>query len=244
MIDDPVLTVLLYSAAAAATAVLGVLPHALGVRLALPIFGWANALAAGLMLGVAYVLLTAGLQDGMLAGGLGAVLGIGFVRITHAITGTGELDLADLQGAGPGHSRKIFLAETLHAAHEGIAIGAAMTLSLPLGIAMAVTLGFHNIPEAMVLTRALIERGVTVYRIAGLAVASNVNQVLLAVGTYVALAAVPSLIPWVTGFAVGAFLYLVLVELLPESYRQAGHTSIAVVTLVAMGMVVLLTGTR
>jgi zinc transporter ZupT len=41
---------------------------------------------------------------------------------------------------------------------------------------------------------------------------------------------------------VGAFLYLVLVELLPESYRQAGHTSIALVTLMAMGMVVLLTG--
>ena len=31
-----------------------------------------------------------------------------------------------------------------------------------------------------------------------------------------------------------------MVELLPESYAQAGHTSIALVTLVAMGIVVAL----
>jgi hypothetical protein len=39
---------------------------------------------------------------------------------------------------------------------------------------------------------------------------------------------------------VGSLIYLVLVELLPESYYQAGHTTIAVVTLVAMGIVVAL----
>ena len=52
----------------------------------------------------------------------------------------------------------------------------------------------------------------------------------------------PVVLPWALGFAVGALTYLVLVELLPESYRQAGHTSIALVALVAMGIVVLLRG--
>jgi zinc transporter ZupT len=60
--------------------------------------------------------------------------------------------------------------------------------------------------------------------------------------TYSVLVALPALDPWILGFAVGSLLYLVLHELLPESYRQAGHTSIAVVTLVAMGMVVALGG--
>ena len=54
--------------------------------------------------------------------------------------------------------------------------------------------------------------------------------------------ALPVLLPWAIGFSVGALVYLVLVELLPESYRQAGPTSIALVTLVAMGIVVALTG--
>jgi len=46
----------------------------------------------------------------------------------------------------------------------------------------------------------------------------------------------------VAGFAVGTLMYRSLVELLPESYHQAGETSIAMVTLLAMGVVVLLTG--
>ena len=46
---------------------------------------------------------------------------------------------------------------------------------------------------------------------------------------------------WI-GFAVGSLIYLVLAELLPESYRQAGHTSIALVTLITMGIVVGLGG--
>lgn len=233
----------MYSSAAAAAAVLGVLPQAVGGRLALRLFGWANALASGLMLGVAYTLLTIGLEHGLAGGGLGAGLGLAFVRATHALTGTGELDLEDLHAIGPGYGYKTLLADTLHAAHEGIAIGAAMVLSLPLGIAMAVTLGIHNIPEAMILTRVLTTRGVSLPQAAALAVASNLNQVLLAVVTFTVVAAVPVLLPWVTGFAVGALLYLVLVELLPESYRQAGHTSIALVTLIAMGMVVLMAGT-
>jgi hypothetical protein len=42
--------------------------------------------------------------------------------------------------------------------------------------------------------------------------------------------------------AVGALLYLVMAELLPHCYRQAGHTSIALVAILSMGMVVLLAG--
>lgn len=239
---DPTLTVLMYSSLAAMTAVIGVLPQAVRGPPSLPAIGWANALAAGLMMGVAYTLLTAGLGDALTEGGVGALLGIVFVRATHALTETGELDLARLDEAGPEYGYKVLLADTLHAAHEGIAIGAAMGISLPLGISMAVALGVHNVPEAMILGRVLTRRGAGVLQASGLAMAANINQVLLAVVTFAVTGAAPALLPWVTGFSVGALLYLLLVELLPESYRQAGHTSIALVTLVAMGMVVLLAG--
>ncbi|MFO7893553.1 MAG: ZIP family metal transporter [Longimicrobiales bacterium] len=239
---DPTLTVLMYSSLAAMTAIVGVLPQAVRGPPRLPEIGWANALAAGLMMGVAYTLLTAGLGDRLLQGGLGALLGIAFVRGTHAITDTGELDLEQIDRAGPEFGYKALLADTLHAAHEGVAIGAAMAISLPLGISMAVALGVHNVPEAMILGRVLTRQGTGVVHTAGLAVATNINQVLLAVVTFAVLGAAPGLLPWVIGFTVGALLYLVLIELLPESYRQAGHTSIALVTIVAMGMVVLLSG--
>ncbi len=201
--------------------------------------GWANALAAGLMLGVAYTLLTEGLGNAVLAGGGGALLGLVFVRVAHAATGTGELD-ADL--VPPEKGSKVVLLDAMHAADEGVAIGVAMAVSMPLGIAMALTLGFHNVPEAMVLSSVLTRRGGSSTRIAAIAVGVNLSQVVLAAAAFALVTAWPPVLPWLAGFAVGALIYRTLVELLPESYQQAGQTSIAMVTLLAAGVVVLLAG--
>lgn len=235
---DPVLTVLLYSSAAAFTAALGVLPRGLRGRLSLPVLGWSNALAAGLMLGVAYALMAAGLDEDILALAGGGVLGLAFVRLTHAAAGTADLDLNRLDDLSPAYGYQVVLVNTLHGAYEGVAIGAAMLVSLPFGISMAVTLAIHNIPEAMVLNEILASRGVRPRHAAGLAVASNVNQVLVSVVIFTLAGALPWLLPWALGFGAGALLYLIFSELLPESYAQAGHTSIALVTLLAMAVVV------
>ena len=237
---EPVLTVLLYASLAALAASLGAAPHAIRGRLALPVLGWANALAAGLMLGVAYSLMSLSADEGMVQGAVGALVGLGTVRLTHAGTGTENLDLNRIGELSPAYGYQVVLVNTLHAAYEGVAIGAAMLVSLPFGISMALALAVHNIPEGMVLTAILAERGVRVPHAAILAVATNLNQALLAVVTFSVVGVVPWLLPGVLGFSVGALLYLVLVELLPESYHQAGRTSIAVVTLVAMAMVVAL----
>lgn len=239
---DPTLTVLVWSSLAAFSAGLGVLPQTVLGRLPLPILGWANALAAGLMLGVAYSLMSSGPAEGVAEGAAGALLGLAFVRLTHAGTGTEDLDLNKLDELDPAYGYQVFLVNTLHSAYEGVAIGVAMLVSFPFGISMAVALGVHNIPEAMILTAILRGRGVHLLHALPLAVAANLNQVLLAVVTFAVVGALPVLLPWALGFAVGALLYLVLVELLPESYRQAGHTSIALVTLVAMVIVVALGG--
>jgi ZIP family zinc transporter len=238
---QPLAAVVLWSALSAVMAVLGALPLAVGRAPSRAVIGWANALAGGLMIGVAYTLLTSGLSGGLLGGGAGALLGIAFVRLSHALAGTGELDLDDLE-TGPSGGYKAIVVDALHAADEGVAIGVAMAVSLPIGIAMAVTLGVHNIPEAMVLSTVLTRRGLSVPQVAVVSVAVNVNQVLLAVVTLGVLQAYAGLLPIIAGFAVGALIYRTLVELLPESYHQAGETSIALVTLLAMGVVVLLVG--
>ena len=239
---SPLVTLVFVSGVAALAAALGTLPHALGRAPTRPMIGWANALAAGLMLGVAYTLLTEGLDGGLLAGGGGALLGLAFVRAAHAAAGTGELD-ADLAArAARENGPKLILVDALHAADEGVAIGVAMTVSVPLGVAMALTLGLHNVPEAMVLSTLLRRRGTSVGTTALVAVGVNLSQVLLAVVAFSAVAAWPFLLPWLAGFAGGAMIYRTLVELLPESYHQAGQTSIAMVTLLAAGVVVLLAG--
>ena len=237
---NPTLVVLLFSAVSAGAAVLGGGPFLF--RQAMPVrqIGWANAGAAGMMLGAAYILLIAGLPRG--GGGIaaGALLGIAFVTLTHMMSGTEDLDLNRLDDMSPAYGYQVLFVNSLHSASEGVAIGAAMALDLPFGTFMALAIAVHNIPEATVLCAILTGRRVTVASAAGLAVAANLSQVLLAIVTFAIVGAAPATLPWAAGFAVGALIQLVMAELLPQSYHQAGHRSIALVAVLAMGMVVFL----
>jgi ZIP family zinc transporter len=237
---DRTLVVLLFASLSAATAVLGAGPFAFGQRLPQSRIGFANAVASGMMLGAAYGLLVAGFARGLLAVACGAVLGIVFVAWTHSASGTEELDLNKLEGGSEAYGYQVLLVNSLHSASEGVAIGAAMAVSQPFGIFMALAIAVHNVPEATVLCAILTGRGVRVSSAAGLAVAANVSQVLLAIVAYAIVQAAPGTLPWALGFAMGALVQLVMSELLPESYRQSGSRSIALVTMVAMGIVVLL----
>jgi ZIP family zinc transporter len=134
----------------------------------------------------------------------------------------------------------VLLVNSLHSASEGVAIGAAMAVSQTFGIFMALAIAVQNVPEATVLCAILTGRGVRVSSAAGLAVAANVSQILLAIVAYAIVEAAPTTLPWALGFAMGALVQLVMSELLPESYRQWGSRSIALVTIIAMGIVVLL----
>jgi ZIP family zinc transporter len=239
---NPTLTVLLYSTAAAAAAALGALPFALRDRIPTAWIGWANALAAGLMLGTAYGIAEAGLDRMVLAGATGAFLGIGFIYWTHLIARTEHLDLNRLDQTSSEYGYQVVLVQFLHSASEGVAIGVAMSLNIGLGIFTAVAFACHNIPEGAVLCAVLRARGIPLRDAAGLAVVAKTSQILMSLATLALIGAIPSLLPWALGFAMGALVYLVMMEPLPESYRQAGHTSIALVTSVAMGIVVLLNG--
>jgi ZIP family zinc transporter len=237
---EPTLVVLLYSSLSAATAAFGIGPFLVRRQLPIRAIGWANAVAAGMMLGAAYVLLITGLDGSPARLGAGALLGVLFVAWTHAAAGTEDLDLNRLDDTTEAYGYQVLLVNLLHSASEGVAIGAAMALNLGFGIFMALAIALHNIPEATVLCAILTGRGANQWNAMGLAVAANVSQILLAVVTYAVVLAAPSVLPWAAGFAVGALIQLVMVELLPESYREAGHRSIALVAVVAMGIVVFL----
>ena len=242
MPTDPILLVLAVSAAAAAAAALGVLPH-LGRR-AIPTawIGWANAVAGGGMLGAAFALSAADAQAAALRTALGAVAGIAFIYWTHAAAGTQELNLNRLEGTDPAYGYQGLLIGGLHGASGGVAIAAAMSIDLQFGLFLALVIAVHNIPEGTVLAAVLRGRGIGLREATGLAVAVNTGQVLMAVATFAVVSAAPDALPWVVGFAIGALAELTLLELLPESYREAGPTSIAVVTVAAMGVVILVEG--
>ncbi|MGD2136014.1 MAG: ZIP family metal transporter [Gemmatimonadales bacterium] len=239
---EPTLIVLIYASLAAATAGTGAAPFLVRRRLPVAWLGWANGVAAGLMLGAAYLLFVRGLRSDPVIAAVGAALGIGFVVWMHRALGTTDVDLNRVDQTPPEYGYQVLLVSTLHSAAEGVAIGAAMAVSIPFGAFLALAIALHNIPEGAVLCAVMCARGVRVSMAAALAIAANVGQVLLAIVAYALIDAAPAILPWTVGFAVGALFHLVMVELLPESYRQAGPRSIAAVTIVAMGIVVLLSG--
>lgn len=134
---EPTLVVLVYASIAAAAAAVGVLPLAGRKHIPVMAVGWANALASGLMLGAAYLLLAAALVYEPWIGGVGSGLGIVYVWFTHAAAGTENLDLNRLDATSEVYGYKVLLVNTLHSAPEGVAIGAAAMVSLPFEIGRA-----------------------------------------------------------------------------------------------------------
>ena len=237
---SPVGRVLFYSGLAALAAGLGALPLARRAAVPAAWLGWANAIAAGLMLGAAWLLVEVGMRQGALAASAGAILGIGFLFWIHAAARPSEVGTNPNEADGARYEAAVVFRSALHSAAEGVAIGASMAVRLELGVFMAIAMAVHNVPEGMVLSAVLRRRGVSAPAAAMRAVAVNGGQVALAAAAFAATTLAPVTLAWALGFAAGALIYLVLVELLPESYHQAGRTSIAVLTSLAIGAVVLL----
>jgi zinc transporter ZupT len=173
---------------------------------------------------------------------LGAVLGIGFLYGSRAFSQTGELALNELESAATEYGYEVLLVASLHAAAEGVAIGAAMASDLGFGIFIAIALALHNVPEGTVLAAVFRSRGVGTARAATLAVVANLGQIVLAVTTFAVVVAAPAMLPWALGFAAGALIYLVAADLLPDSYATAGPTSIALTVVLAIWMFGLMHG--
>lgn len=232
-------SVLVYSSLAATAAALGVVPLLGRTGVPKAWLGWANATAAGLMLGAAWLLLDVGFGLGVPTGA-GAAIGVVFVYWSQRLSETPDLSLNQLDSPLAEYITTVELRSTLHSAAEGVAIGASMMVRVELGVFMALALAAHNVPEGMLLAAVHRAGGTRASTAALRAVAVNVSQVVLAAIAYLLVAAWPTLLPWTLGLAAGALIYLVMMELLPESYHQAGHTSIGAVTSLALGAVVLL----
>lgn len=239
----PVWIVGLSTAVAALAAALGAVPLRGGRDLPIRRLGWANAAAAGLMLGAAFVLAKEGLNLRPVPGMAGALLGILFVMGTHAFMGTEGLHVNPQGGEAEASVGRVMVVQVVHGSLEGVAVGVAAVLDLTLGVFVALAFAVHNVAEGMVLCRVLRFSGRGTARSAAMAAVSNVGQVLLAVATFALLSTGPGLDSAAVGFATGALVYLVAVDLLPEAYEQAGEASIALVTSLVMGVILLLQGT-
>lgn len=192
--------------------------------------GWANALAAGMMLGAGYLLMDAGLTRATLLASAGAALGILATFAVHVWLGIGTRPVV------------AYAASAVHSAPEGVAMGAAMALSPAFGFFVVLTFALHNISESAGVISSLEAGGQARSRATLLAIGARATQILLALLAYVVATRSAVALAVTLGFAFGALVYLCIAELLPDAYRGAGRTSIAVVASVAAGVVSILGG--
>jgi hypothetical protein len=200
--------------------------------------GLAYAVASGLMLGVGHALLVEGLRFGATPLILGACLGVVYTHWTHARAGTMGLDALSPEGTG-GPLSPLLVQSALHAASEGVAIGAAMALNGKLGAFMALALAMHNAAEGLALAAHLLRRRLSLPASAALAVITKLPQIPLAALALVLSGSVAGSSSWLLGFAAGTLVFLTMTELLPAAYHSAQRRVVALTISVFAGAVVL-----
>lgn len=235
--SDPA-RVFLYALITALATGLGALPFAFVGGVPGAAAAWANAVASGLMLGASFGLVAEGTHYGAWQTVLGATLGVAFILLTQRMVARYDLRFADAAGRGAQRMLLVIVVMTVHSFSEGVAVGVAFGGGMALATAITVAIAVHNIPEGLAISAVMRPRGASLVACAWWSVFSSLPQPVMAVPAYLFVETVRPALPYGIGFAAGAMVYMVLVELLPEAYDQARRAPVALtVSLTLVGMV-------
>jgi zinc transporter ZupT len=225
--------VFVYALITALATGLGALPFLFVRTLSDRFISYANAIAAGLMVGASFGLVGEGTAYGRLETLGGAFVGVLFILATQRILGEQDeeqLVFGAATGEGARRMLLMMIVMTVHSFSEGVAVGVSFGGGVTLATLITVAIAIHNIPEGVAITAVLRPQGVSVAKCAGWSVVSSLPQPLMAVPAFLFVEAFRPALPWGLGFAAGAMLFMVLVELLPEAFDQGRRTEIATLT--------------
>jgi ZIP family zinc transporter len=225
-------SVLAVFAAALATAVatgLGASPFLFVPHLARSWVGVANALAAGFMIAASALLFYEGAHESFLRMAAGALVGVLFVAwASRRLAGRKGVHFEALAGADARRALLLVGVMTVHSFAEGVGVGAAFGGGKSVGLVTALAIAIHNIPEGLAISLVLVPQGVGVLRAAGWSVFSSLPQPLVAVPAFLFVAFFNGLVPLGLGFAGGAMLWMVAVEVIPDALHTSSRRSVAI----------------
>lgn len=183
------------------------------------------AFAGGMMVSVSFLdLIAPGLRRGEIASmSIGFVVGGLFFWLAERELERRELTFAGLSGRGARRALLILATMFVHSFPEGVAVGVGYASNdQAMGLFIAVAIAIHNIPEGLAISLPLAASGVGFWRCFWLSVLSSLPQPLAVVPSVLLVEWSRALLPYGLGFAAGAMIYLVLAELLPETYERSG----------------------
>lgn len=234
------LLVFLYALATALATGLGALPFLFVRNVSDRFVAYSHAIAAGLMLGASFGLVSEGTVHGRLETLGGALLGVLFILGTQRFLASydeEELMFGAVRGESARRMMLMMIVMTVHSFSEGVAVGVSFGGGVTLAAVITIAIAVHNVPEGIAITAVLRPRGISVARCAGWSVVSSLPQPLMAVPAFLFVEAFRPALPWGLGFAAGAMIFMVLVELLPEAFLEGRRAPVAMVTtLTLIGM--------
>lgn len=195
--------------------------------------------AAGTM-GVASVagLLLPGLDEGSgIAVGVGLIAGVLFLIAARRALAARERHIHRVRSADLRTSVLVFAVLLVHSLPEGFAIGTAYASDTAgLSLFVIVAIAIQNIPEGTSVAIPMAAAGLTRSRQFWAAVATSAPQPVGAVVAFLLVEQIDPLLPVSFGFAAGAMLSLVALQLLPDAVRGSARGAAAGAILGAAAM--------
>ena len=131
----------------------------------------------------------------------------------------------------------VLIGGTLHNFADGAIIGAAVLVSIPLGVSTALAVAAHQIPQEVGDIAILLNAGYSRSRAFWLNALSGLAAVGGAIGVYAAAGSMPTALPYVLALAAGSFLYVAMSDLIPNLHRgELGTGAFQQIVLIAAGV--------
>ncbi|HSR51863.1 MAG TPA: ZIP family metal transporter [Acidobacteriota bacterium] len=218
---------------------LGAIPFAFMRTVSGRTLGLANGVASGLMLGASFGLFSEGSVYGLWQTVAGAAVGVAFVFFGERFLQDKEVEFGDIRGAGARRILLIIAIMTLHSFSEGVAVGVSFGGGEKLAALITIAIAVHNIPEGLAISAVMRPRGSSVWACAGWSVFSSLPQPLMAVPAFAFVEAFRAVLPYGLGFAAGAMVYMVFLELLPEAFEEANPSRVGLLVSLTLGAMIL-----
>jgi len=175
----------------------------------------------------------------------GMAMGAAFLYAVERFLTPERLQAKFLNVFGGKTEALIFIAMAFHSVPEGVAVGVGYGAEPHLvegqhfAKYIALAIAIHNIPEGLAVALPMRSKGVSILKCFFFAFLTSLPQPIAAVPSSLLVWLFQPLMIPLLGFAAGAMMYLVLLELLPEALERHSRTQIAWSFLAGFGLMVL-----
>ncbi len=223
---------------------LGALPFAFIKKITPRVISFANAIAAGLMLGASITLIVEGTTMNFIKSILGMLFGIFAIYfyglLDEKFSTQRDFHFIKKMKISPAlkSSFLLIIVMTMHSVAEGIGIGTSFAGDMKFGIIMALAIAVHNIPEGIAVSATLVGKGMSWKKASFWSIFTSLPQPIFALPAYIFISSLRSYVPFGLGFAAGAMLWILFSDIVPESQEYLSEKTSA--TIISFGTIAML----